>query len=71
MFKHLWLIGGLLLLIPNAYGQVDRGSLTGTVRDSSGLVAPGVSVMALENATGLSRTAVTSSSGAYTVPELL
>jgi hypothetical protein len=70
MRKLLWVIGGFLLLSANSYGQVDRGSLRGTVMDSSGLVVPGASVSASQDATGLRRTTITSSSGTYAVPEL-
>src|SRR5579864_1107144 len=59
-----------LLLAPTVYGQVDRGGLAGTVKDSSGLVVPGANVNATNIATGLERTAVTSNSGTYDIPEL-
>ncbi|HXW13723.1 MAG TPA: carboxypeptidase regulatory-like domain-containing protein [Terriglobia bacterium] len=70
MHRRLWWIGAALFLSLNAYGQADRGSLTGTVHDSSGLVVPGATVVAVQDATGLTRTTVTSQSGAYSVPEL-
>ena len=70
MFKLLCFVCGFLLVTADLYGQIDRGSLTGTVRDSSGLVVPGVSVIAWQDATGLRRTTVTSSSGTYAIPEL-
>jgi hypothetical protein len=53
MRKLLWLMSSLLLSSANLYGQVDRGSLTGTVKDSSELVAPGATVTALRDATAL------------------
>ena len=40
MPKVWWWFGGLLHLTANVYGQVDRGGLTGTVKDSSGLAVP-------------------------------
>ena len=40
------------------------------MRDSSGLGVPGASIAAVQNATGLKRVAVTSSSGTYDIPEL-
>lgn len=64
------LLFGFLLLAPAAYGQVDRGGLVGTVKDSSGLVVAGAIVNATNSATGLERTAVTSGSGTYDIPEL-
>lgn len=65
-----WWLCGFLLLTANIYGQVDRGGLTGTVKDSSGLGVPGASIAAVQSATGLKRVAVTSSSGTYDIPEL-
>ena len=47
MHRRLWWIGAVLFLSLNTYGQADRGSLTGTVRDSSGGVAPGATVTVL------------------------
>ncbi len=41
MAKVWWGLCGFLLLTTNLYGQVDSGSLTGTVKDSSGLRVPG------------------------------
>ena len=64
------LLFGFLLLARVAYGQVDRGGLNGTVKDSSGLVVPGAHISAVNSATGLERTAVTSGSGTYDIPEL-
>ena len=70
MHRRLWWIGAVLFLSLNTYGQADRGSLTGTVRDSSGGVAPGATVTVLRDATGLTRMTVSSSTGAYSIPEL-
>ena len=70
MHRRLWWIGAVLFLSLNAYGQADRGSLTGTVKDSSGGVVPGATVTVLRDATGLTRTTVSSSTGAYSIPEL-
>jgi hypothetical protein len=70
MRKVLWWVCGCLLLTSNLSGQVDRGGLTGTVKDPSGLVVPGARVSAVQNATGLERTAITTASGTYDIPEL-
>jgi len=58
-------ICGFLLLTANLYGQIDRGSLTGTVRDSSGLAVPGSGVTASQDATGLKRTTISSAPATY------
>src|SRR5947208_15975909 len=44
--------------------------LSGTVRDQSGAVLPGVQVTATQTATGLTRTVVTDEVGFYVLPEL-
>ena len=46
-------------------GNATTGSITGVVADSSGAVLPGVTVTATNIDTGLTRTAVTESDGAY------
>ena len=70
MLKRLSCMCGFLFFAANLYGQVDRGSLMGTVHDSSGLVVPGGTVIASQDATGLKRSAITSQSGTYSIPEL-
>jgi Carboxypeptidase regulatory-like domain len=52
------------------YGQSATASLSGTVADSSGAYAPGVSVSATHAATGLKSSAVTNSGGGFTIPLL-
>lgn len=68
--RRLILLLGFLLAGTNAHAQMDRGGLNGTVKDSSGLVVPGASIEAVQNATGLLRKASTSGSGTYDIPEL-
>ncbi|MDA0206399.1 MAG: TonB-dependent receptor [Acidobacteria bacterium] len=48
----------------------DTGRISGVVQDASGAVIPGVTVTALEAQTGLSRTAETNETGAYSFPAL-
>ncbi|MGD0548156.1 MAG: carboxypeptidase-like regulatory domain-containing protein [Terracidiphilus sp.] len=62
----------IILLIYPAFctAQVDRSSLKGTVRDSAGARVPGATIRALQTSTGLTREAVSSSSGTYAIPEL-
>jgi hypothetical protein len=57
------------LLATNSWGQ-QAGQIVGVVRDSSGGVIPGASVTAVEAATGLARTTVTSADGRYVLPSL-
>jgi len=62
------------LLLPSlagAQGALARGTLTGTVRDGSGAVLPGVTVEAASSALiEKTRTAVTDSSGVYRIVNL-
>jgi hypothetical protein len=44
--------------------------VSGTVRDQSGAVLPGVEVTATQTATGLARTVVTNETGSYVLPNL-
>src|SRR5580693_7785082 len=48
-----------------AYGQVDEGSIAGTVSDSSGAVVPGAHVTLLNTDQGLSIETLTNASGGY------
>ncbi len=50
--------------------QVDRSSLNGTVRDSSGRVVPGTSVRASQAETGLARATITTGAGTYALENL-
>ncbi|HEV2494059.1 MAG TPA: TonB-dependent receptor [Terriglobia bacterium] len=66
-FVGLWLVVGS---ISPAWGQSDRGTMTGTVTDSSGAVMAGVSLTATNTLTGISTSTVSSSAGDYTIPLL-
>src|SRR5688572_10510837 len=60
----------LLILSAPAYGQSERGTLTGTVTDSSGSVIPGASVTATHQNTNVSSRTITTDDGVYVVPAL-
>lgn len=60
----------MLVLAFPVLAQVNLGSITGTITDSSGKVVPGVAVTATNNATGVAYRGVTNESGAYRVPAL-
>ena len=55
----------LLVTTPKAFAQVDEGSITGTVQDTSGAVVPGAHVTLLNKDQGLTLETVTNSGGAY------
>lgn len=70
--RHLWLTLCILVLAlsANMYGQALSG-ITGVVTDSSGAVVPGAKVTVTNTATQVASHTVTSSSGTYTVTDLI
>ena len=66
----LWLVIALLLLCATALAQVQTGTISGTVRDTTGAVLPGATVTITNQETGASRVATSSSTGAYEVADL-
>jgi hypothetical protein len=63
---------GVLILLATAvaYGQGATAQISGTVKDTSGGVLPGVDVTVTQTATGLTRSAVTDEGGNYTLTNL-
>jgi hypothetical protein len=53
------------------WGQLGRGTLTGTVSDNTGAVVPNASVAILNTATGTKGTGITTGSGNFTFPALV
>src|SRR5215471_17177004 len=65
--------GVLVLLLTGANAWAQAGAtaqISGTVKDGSGGVLPGVDVTVTQTDTGLKRNAVTGSDGAYLFPNL-
>src|SRR5712664_2211833 len=60
----------VLSLAVAANAQTFRGTILGTVTDSSGLAVAGATVTVKNTDTGLLRTTQTSADGSYSVPEL-
>lgn len=60
----------LFLLAAFAHAQVDRAGLNGTITDPAGRALPRVHIAAIQDATGLRRTTISSSNGSYDIPEL-
>lgn len=67
-----WFLTALLVLLTAAplFGQLEAGKIAGTVRDTSGAVIPGATVMAKSVATGAVRTVQTGEIGQYLIPAL-
>ena len=53
-----------------AFAQLDRGQISGTIKDESGAIVPGATVTATNLQTQAPRTTVTDGSGFYTFPNL-
>ncbi len=53
-----------------AFGQSERGTITGVVQDSSGAVIPGAKITLTNPQTNVSLDATTNQAGEYTVPSL-
>ena len=58
------------LLVANVGAQTFRGGINGTVTDGTGAVAPGATVLATEDETGVVRSSVSTSAGDFTFPDL-
>lgn len=60
----------LIALAGAGYGQPNRGTLTGVIRDPGGAAIPGASIVATHKQTNISVRAKSSAAGDYTVPGL-
>src|SRR6516165_4634895 len=59
-----------ILWVSAASAQVATGTISGTVRDNTGAVLPGVTVVVQNQDTGISRTLLTNEAGYYSAPSL-
>jgi hypothetical protein len=70
-WRHGFLISILLAWSATAAAaQGPTASISGTVRDQTGAVLPGVTIEVTNQATGRVRTAVTDAAGRYRIPSL-
>ena len=60
----------LLLISVAAFSQVGNGTITGTITDPVGAVIAGAAIDATNSATGVPYAAVSTNTGAYTIPSL-
>lgn len=71
--KHIrfFLALALLAIAPlAAFAQSSNGSISGVVTDDSGSLLPGVTITAVNTATGVTRTSVSNEKGHYEIPLL-
>jgi hypothetical protein len=67
----LALIAVFLLHVPKVSAQVDRATVTGTIKDTSDAVVPGATITVRNKATAVAATAVSDAQGAYLVGGLI
>jgi hypothetical protein len=65
-----WTLAFVILLAGTLMAQTFRGTILGTVTDSTGAAIAGATVKARNSATALERTTQTSGDGSYSLPEL-
>src|SRR5262245_16428077 len=70
MHRVCVLLSMLLLLAVSATAQTATGTISGTVRDSTGAVLQGVTLTVRNAATGASRSAVSDTDGRYRIPNV-
>lgn len=70
LFQTFVVTSLLLALAGTAWGQLNRGTLTGVVRDPSGAAIPGAGIVATHKQTNISVRAKSSAAGDYTIPNL-
>ena len=73
MFSFRTLCGALFiaaLITTSAFGQQDRGTISGTVTDATGAIVPSAKVTVTNRDTNTTFTTDTGESGQYTVPNL-
>jgi hypothetical protein len=63
--RALWLVALVLFVSASAYAQVTTATLVGLVRDNSGAVIPGASVVATNEGTGVAREGVSDANGEF------
>ena len=63
-------VAALLCAAALSSAQVNTGQISGTIKDSSGGVLPGVTVTVTNVNTGIARTAISDQTGAYVVASL-
>jgi Carboxypeptidase regulatory-like domain len=70
-----WIVVCLVVGVPSLlscrsiHHGTGNGSISGTARDQSGAVLPGVEITATQTDTGIARSTITNETGAYILPK--
>lgn len=70
MTRRATLLGGWLLWALTSYGQFNTGEIAGTVRDATGALIPGVTVVATHVGSGVATERITDPTGRFLIPSL-
>src|SRR5437773_10472499 len=70
LFALLVVVLGAVVICSNAWAQA-TAQITGTVKDQSGAVLPGVEITATQTETAVARTTVTNETGTFALPNLV
>ncbi len=70
MRRRMAVLAAILLACVTAFGQSDRGTISGRITDNTGAAVPGAKVVVSNLATGAGSTVTTTGEGLYTVPAL-
>lgn len=68
--RHCLLPAVALCSLLPLFGQSERGTITGTVKDSSGAIIPATKVVVTNTQTGVTNTLLTTDTGDYVAPSL-
>src|SRR6266487_590743 len=70
LLQSACVLGLLLIAATSTYGQIDRGTIQGVVRDQTGAVIPGAKVQIVRIDTNSALDMSTNEDGLYTAPNL-
>ena len=70
LYRYVHVVVAMFLLSTIAYGQVDQGRIGGVVKDATGALIPGVSVVLKNERTGEENSALTNETGEYLITGL-
>src|SRR3989442_9090318 len=71
MKRTLVLLMLILAFCAGARAQAGLGAVSGTVRDATGAIIPGATVVVSNDAKGVKRTMITTEAGIFTAPALV